>query len=133
MMNPTFFKSLLSTLAMVCIMCQAKQKRDYLFIMVLIRGGGQGGRPLPPPRPLTSPLPPPCLPPAFWSGARFARATFSSFPLPPPAPSFPSSLPLFSLLPPPLLPPPSPSSPPSLLPCPPPLIRDQSSLSCSKV
>ena len=78
-----------------------------------------------------SPLPPPCLPAPFWSGARFARAKISSFPLPP---FFPS----LSLLPPPLFPPPSPSSPsseaptpsspppaphpPSLLPCPPPRI-----------
>ena len=102
-----------------------------------IWGGGQGGRPLPPPAPYL-PLPPPCLPPPFWSGARFARAKFSSFSLPPffpplslppalsspsslplllppPAPSSPSSLPLFSALPP-------PSSPTSLLPCPPPHI-----------
>ena len=86
-------------------------------------GGGQGGRPRPPPAPYL-PLPPPCLPPPFWSGARFARAKFSSFPLPP---FFP---PLY-LLPPPLLPPPSPSSPssrplflfpPPLLPLPPPLL-----------
>ena len=74
-------------------------------------GGGQGGRPLPPP----APLPPPSHPlvSLLPSGARnFPPSLFFS-PLPPPAPSSPSSLPLSSLLPPPLLPPPSPSSPPS--------------------
>ena len=68
---------------------------------------GVGLSPLPPPY-----LPPPAphLPPPFWSGARFARAKFSSLPFFLPSPS---SCPLFSLLPPPLLPPPTPSSPSS--------------------
>ena len=85
---------------------------------------GVGLSPLPP---LTSPLPPPCLPPPFWSGAQIFPPSLFFSPLPPPAPSSPSSHPLFSLLPPlfsllpPLhLPPPIPSSPTSLLPCPPP-------------
>ena len=73
-------------------------------------GGGQGGRPLPLPTPYL-PLPSPRLPPPFWSGARFARAKLSSFPLPPFSPPL-------SLLPPPLLPPPAPSPPPPLLPPP---------------
>ena len=83
-------------------------------------GGGQGGRTLPLP-PLTSPSRP--LVSLLSSGAgRAKRAqkcplspppSLSSSPLPPPIPSSPSSLPLFSLLPPPLHPPPSPSSPPS--------------------
>ena len=84
-------------------------------------GGGQGGRPLPPPaplpppsRPLTSPLPPPRLPPPFWCGPRFARAKIFSSPLPPFLPPLSLLPPLFSLLPPPLLPPPAPSSPSSL-------------------
>ena len=81
----------------------------------VIWGGGQGGRPLPPPAPLPPPSRPlvSLLPPG---AARALRAQkfplFPSLPfyslLPPPAPSSPSSLP-----PPPLLPPPSPSSPPS--------------------
>ena len=74
-------------------------------------------------RPLTSPLPPPRLPPPFWSGARVARAKFSSFPLPPffsPLSLLPPPLPSPLLPPPaPLLPPPSPSPPPPpLLPLP---------------
>ena len=88
-------------------------------VVYTMRGWTGGGRPLPPPAPLP-PLPPPRLPP-FWSGARFARAKFSS-PLPPPAPSSPSSLPsppsfrpLFSLLPPPLLPLPLTLSAPSTI------------------
>ena len=98
-------------------------------MMLIVSGvaplrGWTGGMPLPLP-PLTSPPPAPRLPPPFCSGARFARAKISSFPLPP-------FLPPLSLLPPPLLPPPAPSSPsslfspfrplfsPSLLPCPPP-------------
>ena len=97
--------------------------------------GGQGGRPLPPPPAPLPPPPAPRLPPPFWSGARFARAkkflfppsSLSSSPLPPPAPSSPSSrpsspssLPLFSLLPPlfSLLPPPLLTLPPPLLPPP---------------
>ena len=82
-------------------------------------GGGQGGRPLPPP----APLPPPSRPLVSLLPSGAARASraqtfplsppsLSSSPLPPPAPSSPSSRPLFSLLPPPLLPPPAPSSPP---------------------
>ena len=93
--------------------------------------GWTGGMPLPPSRPLTSPLPPlvSLLPSGAARASRaqhFPPSLFSSL-LPPPVPSSPSSLPLSSLLPPPLLPPPSPSSPPSrpssppsLLPCPPP-------------
>ena len=96
-------------------------------------GGGQGVG-LSPSRPL--PTPPASSSPSslLERRARSARKIFPFFspslfssPLPPPAPSSPSSLPLSSLLPPPLLPPPSPSSPPSrplfspsLLPCPPP-------------
>ena len=70
-------------------------------------GGGEGLSP-------SRPLPPPSRPssPSSFLERRaqtFARANFSSFPLP-----SPSSRPLFSLLPPPLLPTPSPSSPSSL-------------------
>ena len=111
-------------------------------------GGGQGGRPLPPPAPLPPPPAPSSLSSLLERRALRARKTFlfppsslSSSPLLPPAPSSPSSRPLFSLLPPPLLPPPARSSPsslplfspsrplfspsrplfsPSLLPCPPP-------------
>ena len=84
-------------------------------------GDGQGGRPLSPSRPLTSPLPP--LISLLPSGA--ARALCAQkFPLSSSLPFFlpsPSSRPLFSpslpLLPPPAPSPPSPSSPP-----PPPLL-----------
>ena len=89
-----------------------------------------------------SPLPPPyLLPPAPLSPSSllerralrarkiflFSPPSLFTSPLPPPTPSSPSSLPLFShlpplfsLLPPPLLPPPAPSTLTSLLPCPPP-------------
>ena len=123
------------------VMRNAQQQIYRLYfgavLTELLRDGqGVGFFPLPPPY---LPLPPPRLPPPFWSGALRARKNFlfpppslSSSPLPPPAPSSPSSLPLFSLLPPPLLPPPSPSSPPSrplfspsLLPCPPPQLYNR--------
>ena len=106
------------------------------------RGGGQGGRPLPPPAPYL--LPPAPLSPSSLLERRALRArkifllsppSLFSSPLPPPAPllpppspsspssrpSSPSFLPLFSLLPPlfsllppPLLAHPAPSSPSSL-------------------
>ena len=83
------------------------------------------GRPLPPPAPL--PPPPAPLSPSSLLGAVRALRT-QNFPLLPCLPFFlpsPSSrpllsTPLFSLLPPPHLPPPAPSFPTSLLPCPPP-------------
>ena len=86
----------------------SKTQEKRIFHVTIFEGVDRGVKASPPSRPLrpTSPLPPPRLPPPFWSGARIARAKFSSFPLPPFSPPL-------SLLPPPLLPPPSPSSPPS--------------------
>ena len=101
-----------------------------------VRGGGQGGRSLPPPTPLS---------PSSLLERRALRARKFSLPpffsplsllppplLPPPTPSSPSSLPLFSLLPPLHLPPPAPSSPTSLLPCPPPHVTAPSPASQRK-
>ena len=123
--NPTLLE-FINALSVELPLCLLHAKQETRTQVTHVRGGGQGGRPLPPPAPLPPPPPAPLPPSSLLGAARASRA--QNFPLFPSLPFFlpsPSSRPLFSLLPPPPLPPPSPSSPsshPLTSPLPPPLL-----------